>query len=292
MRLRHNVLVERINNEEELEKLIIQESLIEIAPSIRGTENVSFPISSYFGVGLCNGGKQPTLSKGMPIDILSMILVNELISQEKYILIADTHAKTNGFNDIDISRIVLQYQKALETTLENLGFRNWQILISSDFDNSKEYKAIFDSFHDHNEYVRRELTDIMWFKQEKEVNLKLGWALKGSKTDEVAFDNKFREVFGNGMNFLYTTPGKTFNPRQLRTAPYFCADPEARILLNRYENVISKISSAEERFGKNTNKCYKKFLKNIVRLYDRVVERTEKAPIEYKVQQIIEGCTK
>lgn len=293
MGLRHQwVLVERIKSKEELEKLIIQEPLIEREPSSLGIENISFPISSYLGVGLCNGGNHSTLSHGMPIDILSMILVNEIVSSEKYILIADTHAKMNSFEGSDISKIAKQHQETLQRVIANLGFNNWQIFFASDVDNSQEYKTIFDSFHDHNEYVRRELTDIMWFKQEKKINLKLGWALKGSKTDEVAFDTRFKEVFGEGMSFLYTVPGKTFDPKKPRTAPYFCANPETRILLDREENAVYKTKIAQLEFGKNSDKCYKRYLRGLVRLYDKVVERTEKGPIEYKVQQIIERCTK
>lgn len=280
----------------DLEKLIVQDPLIETAPSLNGVKDLILPTSTYFGVGLCNGSEHPQLSVGLPIDVLSMILLSELLGQRKYILIADTHAKTNGFSDEDVAETASRQRNILNKLIDNLGLNNWEVMLASDIDASPSYTAIFNSFDEHNLYFKREITDMMWFFREKDVHLKVGWALNGSRnTDEVSFDRKFRDVFGAAMSFIYTVSGKTFNPKKIRASPYFCESPETRILLDSGENVQAKLDYALQIFGKeavNSVNGYKTLLKGIVRLYDRVIEQTEKMPIEQKVQYVLDRCTR
>ncbi|MBS3121332.1 hypothetical protein J4434_00425 [Candidatus Woesearchaeota archaeon] len=277
----------------ELERLIVQDPLIETAPSLNGVKDLILPTSTYFGVGLCNGSEHPQLSIGLPIDVLSMILLSELLGQRKYILIADTHAKTNGFSDEDVAETALKQMNILTHLIDNLGLNNWEMMLASDIDTSPSYTAIFNSFEEHNLYFKREITDMMWFFREKDVHLKVGWALNGSRnTDEVSFDRKFKDVFGATISFIYTISGRTFNPKKIRASPYFCESSETRILLNSDENVQAKIDYALDTFGEDAVNCYKNLLKGIVRLYETVVELIGKMPIEQKVQYVLNRCTK
>ena len=277
----------------ELERLIVQYPLIETAPSLNGVKDLILPTSTYFGVGLCNGSEHPQLSIGLPIDVLSMILLSELLGQRKYILIADTHAKTNGFSDEDVAETALKQMNILTHLIDNLGLNNWEMMLASDIDTSPSYTAIFNSFEEHNLYFKREITDMMWFFREKDVHLKVGWALNGSRnTDEVSFDRKFKDVFGATISFIYTISGRTFNPKKIRASPYFCESSETRILLNSDENVQAKIDYALDTFGEDAVNCYKNLLKGIVRLYETVVELIGKMPIEQKVQYVLNRCTK
>lgn len=304
-------MVVGISDKSDLEKMIVQEPLIETAPSLNGVKDLILPTSTYFGVGLCNGCEHPQLSVGLPIDVLSMILLSELFWQRKYILIADTHAKTNGFSDEDVAETALRQRNILTKLIDNLGLNNWEIMLASDIDASPSYTAIFNSFDEHNLYFKREITDMMWFFREKNVHLKVGWALNGSRnTDEVSFDRKFRDIFGlrdvsgfrdvsgvsvsfiDSVSFIYTISGRTFNPKKVRASPYFCESPETRILLDCHEDVQAKIDYAMHTFGEDAVNCYKTLLKGIVRLYDKVIEQTEKMPIEQKVQYVVDRCTK
>lgn len=285
------MLVIGIDNKDDLIKLINQEPLIEINSSLEGMTSMNKIINSYFGIGLSNGNMQ--LSKGIPFDVLSMILVNELIcSGEKNILIADTHAKHNGIDKNSINNFAEFYENSIYKILNNLGFNNWKIQKASDIDQTNEYKLILNSINETNEYIKRQLTDMAWFNQEKDINLKLGWELNGTKnSDEKAFDQNFIKQFGNVLNFIYVTSGKTFDPKKLRSPPYFCGDITSRILLHENENVHNKLIDAQNNFGKEATRPYEKYLNQIVRLYNKTVEKTE-GELNQRIQQVIYKCMK
>ncbi len=245
----------------------------------------------YFGIGLCNG--VPVLSAGLPVDVLSMVLVSEQIDATKHILIADTHAITNGFNSEAVDRLAREHQERIQRVIDNLGFNSWQIIRASEVDGTPTYKDVLNTVKASHDYIKRELTDMRWFNRERGVNLKLGWALNGSKnSDEVSFDQEFRRQFQEPLGFIYVVPGRTFDPKRLRSAPYFCADQESRILLQADENVAIKLASAQEKFGSEATKPYEKLLNQIVRLYDKIVEQTERGSLSERLQQVIGRCTR
>jgi len=285
------VLVVGIKSKEDLARFIAQESLVETKPSLVGISNILEVKALYFGVGLCNG--VPMLSAGLPVDILSMVLSGEQISASKHILVADTHAITNGFDAQPVNKLAGQYQETLQRAIENLGFDSWQVVRVSEINQNQSYIDFLKIIEVSHEYTKRELADMCWFNKEHGVNLKIGWALNGTKnSDETSFDRKFQLRFNTLLGFVYVTPNRTFDPKRLHSAPYFCTNPEERILLQRGEDVTSKIASAQERFGQYTTRPYKKFLSQIVRLYDRTAEKTERGEISYRLQQVIDRCTK
>lgn len=287
------MVVVGINTRQQLEKWIVLEPLIVTEPSIDGIKEIDLRSSLYFGVGLCNGGDFPHLSKGVPIDILAMILASELLSGKKNILIADTHAKTNGFRYNEIREVAAHYKNTLTKVIGNLGLEGWDIISASDIDSSQEYLSVFNSIDEPNDYFRRELTDMVWFSREKDVGLKLGWALKGSRnSDETSFDRRFREVFDESISFVYLVPGVTFNIRRPRAAPYFCDDKNSRILLEEGENAESKINNARVIFGEHGVCTYKNFLTDLLRLYTKVIEPLERGPIEPRIQYVLDRCLK
>ena len=77
-----------------------------------------------------------------------------------------------------------------------------------------------------------------------------------------------------------------------KSAPYFCGDPSARIIISPEEDVEAKIAQAREKFGDKGVKCCTNHMKRLVRLYDMVVGPTERGPVEQKVQQIVERCSR
>lgn len=283
-------MVAFIGNRQELEKLIQQEPLIATGPSLEGSAALEVPASLYFGIGLCNRNK---LSEGLPIDVLSMLLIGEHVGKEKVILIADSHAKTNGFEAQSIDRLAAQNKERLQRAIEKLGLSQWQVMRASEIDQTPTYRDILSSVEASHDYVRRELADIRWFNLEHGINLKVGWALNGSKNaDERAFDEAFRYQFQEPLAFIYVVPGRTFDPKQPCSAPYLCTNPKARILLEADENVSRKLASAQEQFGQQPMREYEKFLKQLVRLYDKTMERTERGPLSNRLQQVIDRCTK
>tara|TARA_Y100000031_G_C8224647_1_gene387684 strand:+ start:328 stop:1185 length:858 start_codon:yes stop_codon:yes gene_type:complete len=284
------VLVAGIRNREDFARFITQEPLLETKPSLAGISQIPDVEALYFGLGLCNG--VPMLSAGLPVDVLSMILTGEQLEISKHILLADTHAITNGFDAQSTNRLAGHYQEALHRAVENLGFSGWQVTRASEIDQTSTYKDLLSTIEASHDYIRRELADMRWFNQEHRVNLKVGWALNGSKnSDERSFDQEFQRQFDDPLGFIYVIPGRTFDPNRLRSAPYFCTNPEERILLHPDENVAHKITLAQEKFGQQATRPYEKFLSQVIRLYDKTVERTERGPIAGRLQQVIDRCT-
>ena len=285
------MLVIGIRSKEDLARFITQEPLVETNLSLAGISNILEVNALYFGVGLCNG--VPMLSAGLPIDVLSMVLSGEQIDVPKHILVADNHATTNGFDTHSVDQLAGQYQETLQRAIENLGFSGWQVARASKIDQTPTYMELLRAIEASHDYIRRELADMRWFNREHDVNLKVGWALNGSKnSDETSFDQEFQRQFGDPLGFIYVVPGRTFDPKRLRSAPYFCTNPEERILLQADEDVANKIASAQEQFGEPATRPYEKFLSQVIRLYDKTVERTERGPLAGRLQQVIDRCTK
>jgi hypothetical protein len=222
-----------------------------------------------------------------------MILSGEQLGVPKHILVADTHAITNGFDVQSVDRLARKYQETLQQTVENLGFSGWKVTRASEIDQTPTYRDLLRTIEASHDYIRRELADMWWFNREHGMNLKVGWALNGSKnSDETSFDQEFQMQFGNPLGFLYVVPGRTFDPKRLRSAPYFCTNSEERILLQADENVANKIASAQEQFGQQATRPYENFLSQVIRLYDKTVERTERGSIADRLQQVIDRCTR
>ncbi len=285
------MLVAGIKTKEELVKLINREPLIDASASSEGISSIDEVKALYFGVGICNG--VPLLSRGLPVDVLSMILTAEQLDVPKNFLIADTHALSNNFSQHEVDIVAGCYQEKIQRAIENMGLKNWEIVLASQIDKSKQYLDLLSSVQGSHEYIRRELADMLWFVNEKKVNLKVGWALKGSKnSDEKSFDKKFQEQFDEKLGFVYNVPGRTFNPSRPRAAPYFSAINRDRIMLDSDEDVAAKLSFAQEIHGKHGRKPYEKFLGHLVRFYERTNGKLEHGPISDRLQQIISICTK
>ncbi len=285
------MLVVGITSKKDLARFITQEPLVETKPSLAGISEISEVNALYFGVGLCNG--IPMLSAGLPVDVLSMILSGEQLNVPKHILVADTHAITNGFDSQSVDRLAAQYREVLQRAVENLGFSGWKVTRASEIDKTPTYGDLLRTIEASHDYIKRQLADMRWFNQEHDVNLKVGWALNGSKnSDETSFDQEFQRQFDDPLGFIYVMPGRTFDPKRLRSAPYFCTNPEERILLQADENVTRKLASAQEQFGPQATRTYEKFLSQVIRIYDKTVERTERGPIADRLLQVIDRCTR
>ena len=276
-----------IKNQQELRRFIEQESLVVTKPSLEATGQLNFPASLYFGIGLCS---KSTLSQGLPIDILSMMFIAERLSSEKYLLIADAHARNNGFPERAIGKLSYQYQETLQRICENLNLQ-WKIIPASEVGVREDYHAILHSLFHENAYVRKEMADICWFESCTSIKLKLGWALSENKEGgELFFDQAFRQAFPSQMSFIYVEAGRTFNPRRLREAPYLCHEEEARILLSKGEHAETKLMHARNRFGKEAVHSCEKYLNSLLRLYSKIIGPVEKGPLEQRIQYVLDRC--
>ncbi|MBS3142837.1 hypothetical protein J4464_05625 [Candidatus Woesearchaeota archaeon] len=252
------------------------------------TKELQDPVSLYFGIGLCN---HYSVTQGLPIDVLGMLLVGSRIAVDKHVLIADSHAKTNGFDHDEIDGRAHDAKEILEHVCGTLGLVGWNVHLASGIDTSLAYQTFLDCMPGEHEYVRRELADMAWFRNELGVNLKLGWFRNGSRSSsEASFDEKFSSLFPGQLSFAYIEPGRTFDPGHPIAAPYFCSDSASRILLSPGENAADKFRAAMEAVGQRGVKPYTNLLNRLVRLYDTVVERTERGTVEQRIQQILGRC--
>ena len=241
----------------------------------------SYPPNVYMGVGLCN---QHTLTRGLPIDVLAMILTAHNIGGRKYLLLADAHAHTNGFNASDIEETAATIEQALRNAIS--GMTGWTILRSTQIAQDPTYNAILSTIEQPHEYMRLQTADAIWFNRHRNVNLKLGWRLSGSRnSDELSFD---RSVNLPGFGFVYVECGKTFDPKVPRAPPYFCHDPNSRILLDKSEEPARKIQRAIETYGQDACQPYLNFLKRLVRLYEKAICPLPAGPVQQKLSMILE----
>jgi hypothetical protein len=284
-------------------KNIIQnESLVEVRPSVEGInpDSLTSDGSIYYGTGLCTARE---LSDALPFDVLGMVLVAEKIRRGTgmktiYHHIADTHAKSNRlFKDEDVNYQAASVKRTLERMAKNLGIKNFEVLLASEFDNSEEYAEIYRNIKtDKHEYVRREVADIEWYRNYKRVNVKLGWIIQATETDlgfdERVFDREYKTIVGEGLSFVYLKPGRTFDLSRPKVSPYIHVPGEARILLKANENVKAKIVETEERLGDKHLGGARRHLANIVRLYEKLFGSLGNIPFEDKIQTIIDNITK
>ncbi|MGC8662506.1 MAG: hypothetical protein ACP5RT_01835 [Candidatus Micrarchaeia archaeon] len=214
--------------------------------------------SIYFGTGICS---HKDLSKGVPFDILSMILTAVSIRKKFglktiYHNIADTHALSNNFSKESVEAMTMHYEETVEKIKAVLNIKNYEILRASVFNEDEEYKEILKMSENMPElstlhsYALQEMADIEFFRR-KGATLKIGWTMSipNSQFDETFFDKKFSEHISSNVGFIYIIPGRSFDKNKPRVAPYIDFNPTKRIMIPD-EDVLAKITKAEEEFGK------------------------------------------
>ncbi len=281
-----------------LADVVGKEPLFEREPSLQGInpEVQDFRDKAvYFGTGLCNPKE---LSKEVPFDVLSMVLCSEKIRRviglkKTYHFIADSHALSNeAFDARKVELLARKRRQLFQKMAKNFGFNRYEVVQASDFDNTDRYKAILNRIPKlGHEYVRRELTDIEWFRQQKGVVIKMGWIIQATKTllgfDERLFDSKYAETLGNNMCFLYVRAGRTFNRRRPKASPYIHLEGENRILLKPDEDVELKFARAEESLKDKHLGGARKHLNYILRLYQELVSPLSRGSTEERIAEVI-----
>ncbi len=273
-------MVAFIASHQDLEDLLRQESLVD-KDATTLPELSFYPPNIYMGIGICN---QHALTEGLPVDVFAMLLIAEKLGNNKYVLIADAHAQTNGFTKDKVQEKADRLESTLNCALK--GLSQWTIIRASALGQDFAYKQLMSSIEHPNDYIRMQTADALWFHQQRNVTVKLGWRLNGNKqTDEKGFD---RYVDLPEFGFVYVECGKTFDPTHLRAPPYFTHDASSRILLDCAEDPGVKIRNAIARYGNEAVHPYLNFLKKVVRLYEKVIEPLPRGPIAEKLRCIIE----
>jgi len=302
----HNLTPTMVDNNtrfQSVTKLVRNEALIEAGPSLDALNPNIVETdggSLYYGTGLTTPRE---ISVGLPFDVLGMILTAEKLRRvggfdNIYHHIADTHAKTNDWISEDqVDERAKQVVQTLETVKSNLDLEHFFPVLSSSFDTTPEYEELVEGFGDseEHEYVRREMADMEWYRVRHGVKIKLGWIIQASETevgfDERRFDREYMRFHGTDLSFIYTKPGRTFDPSRPKASPYIKIASEGRLLLDPGENVVVTLERAVE--AANGDKHLggaRKHLESIVRLYESLYGTFGKVPLEEKIQKIIDKC--
>lgn len=292
-----------VSRKKEVEKIIKNEALIEMQPSLEGLSNVLDNTEGgaiYYGTGVATPNHP---SVGLPFDVLGMILIAEKMKRKAgftdiYHHIADTHAKTNDWVDpAQVDRRAAEVRSVLEAVAANLGLEGFHIMLSSEFDGTPEYQELLAQFQssDKHDYVKHEMADMEWYRIHHGVVMKAGWIIQAAETslgaDERLFDREYKKFKGDQLAFLYTKPGRTFDLSRPKASPYIQIPGEHRLLLDSDENARATIDEAVNRTGDFEIGGARKHLKSIVRLYESVFGPIGKdIELEDKIQFILDSA--
>jgi hypothetical protein len=258
-------------------RVIERQPFLDVNPSKEGAARTRLSPDTmiYFGTGICS---HMEVSRGTPLDMLSMILTSESLRRKLglkgvYHNIANSHALTNNFDPLDVERMTAQYEKLARRVKELFGMKDYEVVRASDFDQETDYKEILSDMVESNEelsklhnYAKQEIADIEFFRR-KGANLKIGWTMgiKDSQYDESFYDRNFKQYVSNMIGFLYIVPGKSFDKRRPRVAPYVDFNPEKRLMIPDNE-AERKIDVALAEFGPNLNGA-KSYYTDMARLW-------------------------
>lgn len=298
-----NNIQEELQTLDKIKSIVSTEPIIVKEPSlamITESLNTDNQKSIYYGTGIAT---PEFLSVGLPFDVLGMILINEKIRREAgfskvYHHIADTHAKTNSWAiPKDVNKRATEIKKTLEIVFSNLGLNNFEVVLSSSFDNSSSYLDILKFFNSSkkHDYVKREMADMDWYYKEKGVLLKTGWIIQSKETkigsDERLFDREYRNFMGkDALSFVYTEAGRTFDVARPKASPYIQIPGETRLLLDKNENVRAKFQIVKDKIGMDNVKSTIKHLYKIVSLYEDIFGSLGELDIEAKLEVILNRC--
>lgn len=287
--------------EVELKTFLQNEPLFHAEPSL-GMIDLAFlakPSGSiYYGTGLTTS-RAPSI--GLPFDVLILILGAEKLRRQFgldriYHHIADTHALTNSFCTPEgIAAMAAEYREVIGKIARAANIPI-EVHLSSEFDQTPEYEAILERVQtDKAEYVRRELADMLWYRQTHGVRLKLGWLLQAGESelgfDERLYDREFRERCDEHMSFAYVVAGRTLDPKRMRASPYIAVADERRILFKHGEDIRAKVEQALPDWGGDkTMGGLVRHLSGILRLWDRLtgIQPSRTADVFVRVQALID----
>jgi hypothetical protein len=297
-----------VNNvrQNELRKYIANEPIFEATLCQGAFEQIDLSTpggSIFYGTGITT---QDTISAGLPFDILGMMLAAEKIRRigsfdTVYHHIADSHATANEHVTQDSANAVsLDLQNKLERIKNNLDLNAFVIVRGSTIEDEPEYSKLLNK-NIINQYVRREVADIEWYRKNCGVKVKLGWVAQAKNKDDedVGFDEKIydqtyiQEYPSSQLVFLYTKPGRTFDLSRPKASPYITTDCDHRLMLVEGEDVELKIIKAVEKAkGDKQLGGALKHIGRIVNLFETTVKNLGRTmPIEQKIQTIIDIST-
>jgi hypothetical protein len=203
-----------------------------------------------------------------------------------FILVADRNAASTGLGDLDVQRSRARLRATLEAVYAQLAFPV-TILSASELRHGREIEALARRLPAPNHYIALQLAQMEHMRR-MNAAIKLGWAAPGFDNDETAFDRLFDRLLGQPLAYLYTRAGRTLDPGRLRCSPYVCQRREARVLLERGENIAAKLAA-----GAPTPavRGYRRLLTRLARAHRHLVGPDRPGPPIERLQSVLDGLT-
>ncbi|MBI4168088.1 MAG: hypothetical protein HY515_03965 [Candidatus Aenigmarchaeota archaeon] len=236
--------------EDEIEKMMKEEPLI---TGVSVGAELQNSTGNYFGIGLSN---RHGLTAELPFDVMMLVLGAELTKRKLDLetvttLIADEHAKTNGFSESEIDAIAKSRREFLFRSLDRLNFRNWEVYLGSEIAREPQHQQILSCAFPGNRYERMQLADMEFFRSRRK-SIKIGWKHNGMEFDERHFDSMYESSFGKGTTFIYTQPGRALDGTPL--PPYLHVPNKPRLVLSETEDIRQKVEQMPKRVRSHFNR--------------------------------------
>lgn len=259
--------------------------------------------SLFFGMG--GGSKE--LCKGLPFDVLAMLLTGEKLKRnlklsECKILLANRITYTNipknpEFSEITIDNVMKGERDLLQLVVNKFSFQNWKIFLQTDLEKivgNKIKNGYEKLIHVANKtdlvgghHYSIEMADIWALVGQENGGVKLGWFIRnldkengGYIMDEQPFHarfNLFMALYGlkNNVTLTYANAGARLYPGPTgaleKESPYICYQPENRLLLSPFEQPIKKLKEATLAGGGFQFKYYRNLMSGIIDLFEELV---------------------
>lgn len=253
------------------------------------------------------GGGSKALSKGLPIDVLSMVLTAEKLRRDLglgrcRIICANGITYTNIPNNPDFSKegidwVMSAERDLLQLAVERFGIADhWDIFLETDIeeiighDGKETYDRIvkdaeqtpFISGH----HYALEMTQMYTLLNQETGGVKLGWFIRNINKakpeyimDEQPFDARYAMFLAyrgltNTISIPYAHAGVRLHPGRGgvdKDAPYICYDPRDRILLSPFEDPEQKLIEATKAGGGLQNRTIRDHFGTIIKLFEEIV---------------------
>ncbi|MEM6370015.1 MAG: hypothetical protein AAGD10_15445 [Myxococcota bacterium] len=269
-----------------LERAVLQDPGFATRPSLLGLERLMWsmarPGAVFMGIGLCSAR---ALSRGLPIDVLQMLLAAERLRVEvgaptTVVLVADQHAELNAFEPEAIRRRADVTVRTLLRVRARLGLSGLCVLRASSLASDPLYRQLLEDARVRagaraNAYALRQAVDVAYMHRALDGIIKLGWVLSrqrvhGTNLDEVAFDQWVQDWTCATPAFAYTASGRVLDDRAPKAAPYVEVSPSRRVMLDPREDVAAKLAGAA--VSRSTLNGVKNQLRTLAQSYTRMVE--------------------
>ncbi|MDD2487700.1 MAG: hypothetical protein PHS92_05015 [Candidatus Gracilibacteria bacterium] len=258
----------------------------------------------FFGMG----GGSKALCKGLPFDVLSMLLTAEKMRRELElgecrILLANRITYTNipknsEFSEEKIDAVMLAEKEILKLVTKKFSMsEGWNIFLQSDIESiiGKETKEGYEKLirkADETSFVGGhhysiEMADIWSLVNQEKGGIKLGWFIRnldkkngGYIMDEQPFHARYNlftalNNINNKVTLSYANAGARLysgvNGELEKESPYICYQKENRLLLSPFEDPIKKLYEASLSGGGLKSKYYRNLIQGIIMLFEELV---------------------